>query len=372
MTLLLNNDDVRRLLTMQMTMEALEDAYRQMARRDAVCRPRIDVRIPNGDGDRVYQWGTMEGGSSVSGYFAIRMKSDVIYEQEYAGVRTQEKYCSRPGLFCGLILLTDVRTGEPLAIINDGVLQHMRVGADSGIGVKFMAKEQATTVGMLGSGGMARSHVDAFLLARPTIRRIQVYSPTRAHREAYAAEITEKYGLEVVPVDDPRRVFQRADVVAGCTDSSVPLPMAAWLEPGTHVTSVGGRPDEETAARIDVLLRFGSAPGPAGLPAWEVPNEHVAYLAQPTNPVWAHHRMSGSEERVVRWRERAGRTVSLQELLSGEAPGRTSDAQITYSERGNLQGAQFWAVAGKVYEAARAAGVGRELPTEWFLQDIRD
>jgi alanine dehydrogenase len=372
MTLLLNNDDVRQLLTMQTTMEALEDAYRQLARRDAVCRPRIDIRIPNGEGDHVYQWGTMEGGSSISGYFAIRMKSDVIFEQEYAGVRTQEKYCSRPGLFCGLVLLTDVRTGEPLAIINDGVLQHMRVGADSGIGVKFMAKERATVVGMLGSGGMARSHVEAFLLARPTIRRIQVYSPTRAHREAYAAEITEKYGLEVVSVDDPRRVFQGADIVAGCTDSSAPLLMAAWLEPGTHITSVGGRPDDETAARIDVLLRFGSAPGPAGLPAWEVPNEHVAYLAQPTHRVWAHHDMGRSEERVVRWSDRAARTVSLQELLSGQAQGRTTDAEITYSERGNLQGAQFWAVAGKVYEAARAAGLGRELPTEWFLQDIRD
>jgi alanine dehydrogenase len=58
--------------------------------------------------------------------------------------------------------------------------------------------------------------------------------------------------------------------------------------------------------------------------------------------------------------------------LSGQAQGRTADAQITYSERGNLQGAQFWAVAGKVYEAARAQGLGRELPTEWFLQDIRD
>src|SRR5690349_15649249 len=193
MTLLINNAEVARVLTMPATIEALETSYARLAAGEATCRPRIDIRIPTSDPARTYQWGTMEGGAS-SGYFAIRMKSDVVYERSYNGVTTQEKYCSRPGLFCGLILLTDVRTGEPLAIINDGVLQHMRVGADSGIGVKFMAKERATTVGMLGSGGMARSHVDAFLLARPTIRRIQVYSPTRAHREAYAAEITDKYG----------------------------------------------------------------------------------------------------------------------------------------------------------------------------------
>jgi ornithine cyclodeaminase/alanine dehydrogenase-like protein (mu-crystallin family) len=64
------------------------------------------------------------------------MKSNIIYESEYKGVLTQEKYCVRPGLYCGLILLTSVENGELLAFINDGYLQHMRVGADGGIGVK--------------------------------------------------------------------------------------------------------------------------------------------------------------------------------------------------------------------------------------------
>src|SRR5262249_13167910 len=79
-----------------------------------------------------------------------RMKSDVIYETEYNGAVTQEKYCMRPGLFCGLILLTSIENGEPLAFLNDGHLQHMRVGGDGGIGVKYMANEDAEVVGMLG------------------------------------------------------------------------------------------------------------------------------------------------------------------------------------------------------------------------------
>jgi len=60
------------------------------------------------------------------------------------------------------------------------------------------------------------------------------------------------------------------------------------------------------------------------------------------------------------------------DLVSGDAPGRTRDDQITWSERGNLQGAQFHAVAGKVDEAALAEGLGRELPDAWFLQTIRN
>src|SRR5215213_8392730 len=157
MTLIINNDDVAKVLTMADTIEALEDSYAKLITTDAVCRPRIDIQIPTSDPKKTYQWGTMEGGST-SGYFAIRMKSDVIYEQEYNGAVTQEKYCTRPSLFCGLILLTSIETGEPLAFINDGILQHMRGGADGAIGVKYMARPDAEVVGMLGSGGMAHAH----------------------------------------------------------------------------------------------------------------------------------------------------------------------------------------------------------------------
>ncbi len=371
MTLLINNDDVKQVLTMEMAMEALEEAYRQTATQDAICRPRIDVRIPTGEGDRVYQWGTMEGGSAVSGYFAIRMKSDVVYEEEQGGVRTQEKFCLRPGLFCGLVLLFDVRTGVPLAILNDGELQHVRVGADSGIGAKLMAKPDAAVVGMLGSGGMARSHVPAFLAARPGIRRIQVYSPTREHREAFAREMSSQYEIEVVPVERPEEVFRGADIVAGCTDSVKPLEMSPYLEPGAHMICVGGRPDDATFDRIDVWLRFGTAPAPIGLPDWETTAELVAYAAQPDNPVWGVNPGSETSTRRGRHDSRA-RRISMKDLVSGAAPGRTSESEITYSERGNIHGAQFWAVAGRIYEAVKARGLGHEIPTEWFLQDIRD
>ena len=157
MTWIINNHDVERVLTMRDTMTALEESYTRLARGEAVCRPRIDIAIPTSDPDKLYRWGTMEGGST-AGYFAIRMKSDIVYTQTKGNVVTEEKYCTQPGLFCGLILLTSIETGEPLALINDGVLQHMRVGADGGIGVKYMARADAEVVGMLGSGGMARAH----------------------------------------------------------------------------------------------------------------------------------------------------------------------------------------------------------------------
>jgi ornithine cyclodeaminase/alanine dehydrogenase-like protein (mu-crystallin family) len=367
MTLILSNDDVKSVLTMEIAMRALEEAYAGLARCETVCRPRIDIQIPTRDPKKLFQWGTMEGGST-SGYFAIRMKSDVIYEREYEGARTQEKYCVRPGKFCGLILLVSIENGEPLALINDGYLQHIRVGADSGIGVKHMARADARVIGMIGSGGMARSHAEAFLLARK-IEKIQVYSPTKAHREEYAREIAVKFNIEAVALENPRAVYKGADIVAGCTDSAVPIIVGDCLEEGTHVTCIGGQPDEETIRRIDVSLRLGNAPPPWGLPEFGLGDEYLTYAAEAERDGGFQMKRTGKRGHGAVAEDRA---VLLADLLSGARKGRTSPKQITYSERGNIQGAQFFAVAGKAYELAKAKGLGKEIPTEWLLQDIRD
>ena len=79
------------------------------------------------------------------------------------------------------------------------------------------------------------------------------------------------------------------------------------------------------------------------------------------------HRLASGAVKIVS----EDKVVFLREIIEGKK-GRRSPQEITYSERGNLQGAQFHAVAGRVYELARERGVGREIPTEWFLQDIRD
>lgn len=371
MTLLINNEVVANVLTMEGTIAALENAYTKLVTGEAVCRPRIDIQIPTKDPRKVYQWGTMEGGSR-EGYFAIRMKSDVIYEQEYNGVITQEKYCKQPGLFCGLILLNDVETGEPLAIINDGVLQHMRVGADSGIGVKYMSNEDAKVIGMLGSGGMARTHMDAFMIVRPGIEKLQVFSPTPENREAFGHDMRSKFGIEVVVCDTPEDVYREADILAGVTDSAVPVITSKWVEPGTHIVNIGGSgglPGEETLARIDIYLRFGNAPGPWGLPEMHVADEYITYAAK--SPIETGFKMKRAGERG-HGEALPHRMITFKDLLERRNTGRTSRDQITYSERGNLQGNQFWAIGGLVYERAKAAGLGHQIPTEWFLQNIRD
>lgn len=381
--LILNNDDVRAVLDMEMTIDALRQSYREVAEGEGLCRPRIDMRIPTKDPTKAYQWGTMEGGSYNTGYFATRMKSEVRYQTEYQGVQTGEWYCSRPGMFMGLILLLDINNAEPLAFITDSYLQRSRVGADSAIGVQMIAREDAQVVGMLGSGGMARSHIRGFCAVRP-IKKMKVYSPTKEHREQFAIEVAEQLGIETVVCDDPAEVYRGADILASCTDGGFKenpglFPAAhlgRYLEPGTHVISVWGSLDEESIRRIDLALVLGIAPGPLGYPEMRVRDNLLAYALPPDNPKFKDH---AYYRKLTQWGVQEGnvypveeKTVYMEDLLSGAKSGRTSPEQVTFSDRGNLQGAQFHAVAGKVYEAAKAKGLGREIPTEWFLQNERN
>ena len=366
--LIINNDHVGKLLTMEMTLAALEESYRNLALGEATCRPRIDIRIPTSDPAKNYQFGSMEGGST-GGYFAVRMKSDIIYETTYNGVVTQEKYCTEPGRFCGLIFLTSIENGEPLAFINDGVLQHMRVAGDGGIGVKYMARKDADVVGMLGSGGMSRTHMQAFMAVR-RIKKLQVYSPTRENREAFGREMAAKHDIEVQVCDRPEDIYKGAHVVAALTDSAVPVLDGRLIEKGAHVINIGGSglPDAETIRRVDVYLRFGDAPAPVGRPDLALEDEYIAWEARPGS----RKHGDGRSGKTGHGAALPDRRISLADIISGKCRGRTSDDQITWSERGNLQGAQFYAVAGKVYEAAKKAKLGYEIPTSLFLQDIRN
>ena len=132
------------------------------------------------------------------------------------------------------------------------------------------------------------------------------------------------------------------------------------------MTCIGGSLDDDVYGRVDVALRLGSAPAPLGLADMALHDEVIAYAARPD--YFERSDRGGRAHGVVA----EDRAIFLKDLLDGTSPGRTSDEQINYSARGNVQGLQFFAVAGAVYEACKARGLGRVLPTEWFLQDIRD
>jgi alanine dehydrogenase len=363
-TLVLSNADVKSLLDPRVVLEVLEESYMQLARGDAACRPHSAMQIPTADPAKVYQWGSTEGGSA-AGYFAIRMMSEIRYQSERGGIRTQEKYCVEPGVFCGLVLLFSVVTGEPLAILNDGVLQQMRVGADAAIGAKHMARDDAEVIGVFGAGNLARTIVAALREVRH-ITKIQVYDPFLPISERYAKDMSESHQIDTVILGDPRDVYAGADILAECTNSAEKtVVQGRYVEPGTHIVSVGRRLDDDAVRKIDWALRLGNATPLAGQPP--VTDEHLVYI---TPAVSERSRQQGHSRGFERNFDDA-KVIYLSELLEGRI-GRRNRAEITYSERGNIMGAQFHAMAGRVYELAKERGEGREIPTGWLLQDVRN
>jgi ornithine cyclodeaminase/alanine dehydrogenase-like protein (mu-crystallin family) len=361
--LLINSHEVEELFTMKDCLEALEAGYDDLLKGDAVYRPRLDLWMPCGRPDGYYRWGTMEGASRKIGVFAIRMKSDIVH---WPNGETEEKYCMKPGTFCGLVMVFSVRDGEPLAIINDGILQHMRVGGCAGLGVKYLAREDAAVVGMFGSGGMARTYLEAFHQVRK-LKRVQVYSPTKANREAYAREMRGKLDLEVVAVSTPEEAVRGADIVSGCTDSTrVVFDEPDWLKEGAHITCVRAcEIGPRVVARCDLSVKLGRNTIDTLDEGMVRLHGNVGYIAgQP------EERSRIPNPTVDNYR--GGFFKYFMDLKAGKVPGRTDPKQVTFFINAGTQGLQFAACAGTVYRLAKEKGVGRELPTEWFLQDVRD
>lgn len=361
--LLLNNNDIKSVLDMKETMSALRIGYDDLKRGEATYGPRIDYYLPTGRDSDYYQWGNMVGGSSSFNVVAVRMKSDVASWPEG---KTQEKYCVRPGLFCGLIMLFSSVDGAPLALLQDGYLQHMRVGGSMGIGVELLARDDAQSVGLLGSGGMAHSFLEAFALARE-IKEVKVFSPTGSHRNAFAKEMSSKLGLSVKAVDTPEEAVRDSLIVASATDSMNPTFDPAWLSPGAHVVCVTRRElGEALLKRADVIIQLGFNTVSKGIPVpmmeWKTGGIASYVAGRPEDRIRIPEARSAS----------TGEYPSMLDVETNKAAGRTSDDQVTLFVGTGTQGLQFASVGGRVYQLAKERGLGHELPDEWFLQDIRN
>ncbi len=365
--LLIDNETVKSLLTMRDCIAVQERAFAALLTGEAVSRPRLDTFSPCAREDGYYRFGSTEGASD--GVHAVRLKSDIMTWPTLAdGTRSEQKYCMQPGLYCGLVLLFSAATGEPLAIINDGYLQHMRVGAAAGIGARLLSRGNSRTVGLIGSGGMARTVLEALVEVR-AIERVRVFSRSEERRKDFAAEMAARLKIIIEPVESARAAVEGADILATATDSMQPVVEGGWLESGMHVVNIGPLDlAADTEAKIDLVVRQGDEAldiAETGQFRRDLGHSRSAFVA-------------GTQQQQLRLppvvrKQRSARQWPLYvDVISARVSGRTSDAQITqYRPVGNW-GIQFSSTGALIYRLARERGLGRELPTEWFLQDIKN
>src|SRR5882672_2780208 len=198
--MILNNEEVSELLSMEKCLRHLEAAYNELSEGGAVNRPRSDLYLPATTSGGVYCFKTMEGGLTREKVVALRLNSDVIRWEEKGGRIIKDKVPAAPGnKWVGLVLLFSAESGEPLAIFPDGIIQGIRVAASSALAARFLAREDVAVLGILGSGWQARAHAKAMCAVR-AIKRILVHSPTKTNRENFAAEVEQTLGTPVEAV----------------------------------------------------------------------------------------------------------------------------------------------------------------------------
>ena len=313
MALFLREADVERLLTMPMTLGLIERVHREYSTGNAIDVPRERTRLPKA------ALHILQGAVPNSGVFGYK-----AYTSSREGVRF-------------LVYVFSAERGNLEGIIEANRMGMMRTGAAGGVAAKWLAREDASTAAIFGSGWQARGQLEALAAVRK-LERVKVFSRTAEKVKTFCDEMRAKLSLDVVPAASPDDAVKGADIVVTITTSATPVFNGEALAPGTHVNAAGSNAllrqeiDEATVRRASpvVVDSRPSALKEAGdlLPALEKGRLHVGALTE------------------------------LGEVIAGLRPGRTSSEQITLFESQGMA-IQDLAIGAELLKRARAAGIGQ-------------
>jgi alanine dehydrogenase len=181
---------------------------------------------------------------------------------------------------------------------------------------------------------------------------VKVFSPNPEHRKSFVEEMASETGVPGEPVDSAEEAVDGSDVICSATNSSRPVVEPDWLKPGVHYNSIREfETDLRVLEKCDVIAihtQFGGI-----------------FHYQPPGVI---DDMPGVRREQPRdW----SKFPEISDLIAGKTPGRTSERQITFFLNNIGTGVQFAAMGYCAYKTAREKGLGHEIPSEWFLQDIK-
>jgi alanine dehydrogenase len=184
------------------------------------------------------------------------------------------------------------------------------------------------------------------------IKKVKVFSPNPEHRKAFVEEMAAETGVPGEPVASAEEAAKECDVICSATNSSRPVVKLDWLTPGIHYNSI-----REFETDLDVLDKC------------DVIAIHTNFGGiQHYQPPGIHDDMPGVRREKPRdW----SKYPEICEMIAGKIPGRTHDQQVTFFLNNVGTGVQFAAMGYCAYKGAKAIGLGHEIPSEWFMQDIK-
>lgn len=201
MTLILNDDDVGKVLSMEKCIEAVEDAYRDLGNGTAVSSGRRDCFLASSYPNAYYSFKCIDGGLERLKIYAQRVDSDMISYQTINGTARRVKVpAARENRYVGLVYLYSTETLELLAIMNDGHLQRMRVAGTTGVGAKYLARKDSQILALFGSGWQAETAAWALAEVCP-LKVIKIYSPNPQNRRLLAEKLAKDLDCNVTAVE---------------------------------------------------------------------------------------------------------------------------------------------------------------------------
>ncbi|ERH03079.1 MAG: putative ornithine cyclodeaminase [Halonotius sp. J07HN6] len=232
--------------------------------------------------------------------------------------------------------LFDADSGEPLALLDGASMNPFKTGATGAVGVDALAREDAETVGIIGSGAQARGQLRATATVRD-LTGVAVYSPTQANREEFANEMTETLGIDVTAVDSSAAAVGDADIVITATTAGEPVFDGDQLAPGTHVTAMGQYNPTKRELDTTTIERSTYVPDLRDRATQDAGSFIHAVEAGVVDESHIH--------------------AELGDIVADNAAGRTSDDEITVFDSGGTA-IETVAAAGMLYERAREQGLG--------------
>jgi alanine dehydrogenase len=332
MTILISDNDVKKILTLEETIAAAEDAYRQYGKglaggnslmKDCPIIPRSEMRV--------------EGKSLPHLSPEIRYVSqDMAYLEETGKVFLRWNFYLGDKR-AGISYLIDAKNGEILAVIKAPTMWTMRVGAVGAVGAKYLARKDSKIAGILGTGRVGRIQLEAVSKIR-NIEKAFAYSGRRKNEE-YANTMSKKLGIEIIACDTAEQVVRNADILIASTASVNPIVKGEWINKGLHINAFGAdcpwksELDASTITKADKLVIDYEL-------ALETKELHV--------PI---------EQGLINENDIYG---TIGEIVAGIKPGRESPQEFTIFKNTGMP-IPYVTISTKVYEKAVENGLGTEI-----------
>jgi alanine dehydrogenase len=325
--LVLSRSEVEELLDLGELIDALADAMADLSAGRASVPDRVAARVDEREG----LLAAMPGYTPSAGALASKLVT-LFPHNAGSALPTHQ----------AVIVVFDPDTGRPAALLDGTAITALRTGAGSALATRLLARDDAATIAILGTGVQARSHARAVTRVGQ-FQALRIAGRTPGKAEVVAEELAAELDLRVLPVASWEEACDGADVVCATTHALEPVVRREWLSPGAHVTSVGYNPqgrEVDDATVVDALIVVESraaalAPVPSGSNELREPIERGLI-----GPEHIH--------------------AEIGELVLGSKPGRSSPEQITLYKSVGVA-VQDGAAAALVLRAARERGAGHEI-----------